>query len=57
MRREKVLFQAIESLEPRRLLATITVTSTADTVTPNDGAVTLREAIRRDDGDRISSEW
>ena len=29
----------------RRLLATITVTSTADSVIPNDGAVTLREAI------------
>jgi titin len=37
---------AIESLEIRRLLATITVTSNADgEITPNDGAVTLREAI------------
>ena len=35
----------IESLEIRRLLATITVTSIADTITPDDGAVTLREAI------------
>ena len=41
----QILQQAIEPLESRRLLATITVTSTADTITPNDGAVTLREAI------------
>ena len=41
----QILQQAIEPLESRRLLATITVTSTDDTITPNDGAVTLREAI------------
>jgi hypothetical protein len=35
----------VETLEIRRLLATITVTSTGNTVTPNDGAVTLVEAI------------
>ncbi len=40
-----VLNACLESLEVRRLLATITVTSTVDTVTPNDGAITLREAI------------
>src|SRR5581483_7925843 len=34
-----------EALEPRRLFATITVTTTADDVTPGDGSVSLREAI------------
>src|SRR5436305_12255561 len=39
------LFQnAIEPLETRRLLATVTVTGTGDTIA-TDGAVTLREAI------------
>ena len=35
---------ALEQLEPRRVLATITVTSLADGVI-DDGAVTLREAL------------
>src|SRR5438067_6702403 len=35
----------LEPLENRTLLATITVTTTADDVTPNDGTVSLREAI------------
>src|SRR5437870_718416 len=35
----------LERLEPRSLLATITVTSVADEETPNDGSVSLREAI------------
>ncbi len=39
------LCPVVESLESRALLATITVTSLADTVT-NDGQVTLREAIQ-----------
>jgi CSLREA domain-containing protein len=35
----------LEQLEIRSLLAIITVTSSADDLTPNDGAVSLREAI------------
>src|SRR5215469_2489310 len=35
---------AVEALEERSLLATITVTGTGDTIA-NDGVVTLREAI------------
>src|SRR3954464_3742318 len=34
-----------EPLEPRRLLATVTVTTAADDLTANDGSVSLREAI------------
>src|SRR4051794_3664481 len=44
-RGRRSVFCAIESLELRQLLATITVTSNADSITRNDGAVTLREAI------------
>ena len=36
---------AVEPLEPRRLLATFTVTSPGDNVDPADGVLTLREAI------------
>ena len=35
----------VESLEARRLLAVITVTSTGDAINATDGVVTLREAI------------
>jgi len=35
----------IEQLETRQLLATVTVTTVADDLTPNDGTVSLREAI------------
>jgi len=35
----------VEPLENRQLLATLTVTTTADDLTPNDGSVSLREAI------------
>src|SRR5437867_2663878 len=35
----------LEQLENRTLLATITVTSVADDLLPNDGSVSLREAI------------
>ncbi|HMC11197.1 MAG TPA: CSLREA domain-containing protein, partial [Pirellulaceae bacterium] len=35
----------LEHLEGRNLLATITVTTSADDLTPNDGTVSLREAI------------
>jgi CSLREA domain-containing protein len=34
-----------ESLEERRKFATITVTTAADSIVPNDGGVSLREAI------------
>src|SRR5437016_2816493 len=40
--RRKPLF---ELLEDRRMLTTLTVNSALDNVTPNDGFVTLREAI------------
>lgn len=40
-----VLAVAIESLEGRRLFATITVTTVADDLTPGDTKVSLREAI------------
>src|SRR5690242_8198695 len=40
----QALRNAIESLEPRRLLSTVTVTDTGDTIAV-DGKVTLREAI------------
>src|SRR5947208_2701136 len=36
---------AVEFLEHRLAPAVVTVTSTADTLVPSDGAVTLREAI------------
>jgi CSLREA domain-containing protein len=36
---------AIEPLELRRLLSTVTVTTVSDDLTPNDGSVSLREAI------------
>src|SRR6478672_1372476 len=36
----------LEALEVRSLLATITVTTTADDLTPNDHSVSLREAIK-----------
>jgi len=36
---------AVEPLEVRRLLAVITVTTSADDLTPGDGTVSLREAI------------
>jgi CSLREA domain-containing protein len=36
---------AVEGLEARHLLAAITVTTTGDDLTPNDGTVSLREAI------------
>ena len=42
LRRRRVL---LETLEDRCLLATLTVNSLADNVTPGDGLVTLREAI------------
>ena len=45
MRKSSPLAAAIESLELRRLLATITVTTAADELVPNNGAVSLREAI------------
>src|SRR5437879_11787613 len=35
----------LELLESRLAPATITVTTTADDITPNDGSVSLREAI------------
>src|SRR5437660_11460078 len=35
----------LEQLEKRQLLATLTVTTVADDITPNDGTVSLREAI------------
>src|SRR5205823_2178371 len=35
----------LEQLEGRSLLATIAVTSTADDLTPNDGSLSLREAM------------
>src|SRR6266436_3539831 len=35
----------LESLEMRNLLALVTVTTVADDLTPNDGSVSLREAI------------
>src|SRR5437868_7457627 len=35
----------IEHLEGRHLLATLTVTTVADDLTPNDGTVSLREAL------------
>ena len=35
----------LEPLEDRRMLATFTVTDLADTVDPNDGLLTLREAV------------
>src|SRR5947208_4976597 len=35
----------VEHLEQRQLLATITVNTVADDLTPNDGTVSLREAI------------
>ncbi|HVC93645.1 MAG TPA: DUF4214 domain-containing protein [Pirellulales bacterium] len=34
-----------ETLEPRQVLAVITVSTVADDLTPNDGSVSLREAI------------
>src|SRR5437773_9903936 len=45
MRAKRALVLAVEALEIRRLLATITVTSVADDLIPNDGSVSLREAI------------
>src|SRR5947207_32481 len=45
VRPSQVLGLAIESLEVRRLLATITVTTVGDDLVPNDGSVSLREAI------------
>src|SRR5205085_1109298 len=36
---------AVEGLEPRRLFAVVTVTTTADDLTPNDGTVSRREAL------------
>src|SRR3954453_22763610 len=44
MRKQRALVLAVETLEIRRLLATIVVTGTGDTVA-TDGVVTLREAI------------
>src|SRR5689334_11671982 len=44
MSRKWVRFLA-EFLEQRRLLATIVVNTTADDITPNDGSVSLREAM------------
>src|SRR3954470_10796623 len=34
-----------DPLEPRRLFATVTVTANVDDLTPNNGSVSLREAI------------
>src|SRR5256885_6760801 len=45
MRSKRALSAAIEALEFRRLLATITVNTTSDDLTGNDGSVSLREAI------------
>src|SRR4051812_12048333 len=45
MRSRKLTRATAEVLEVRRLLATITVTTTADDVIPADGSVSLREAI------------
>ncbi|HZK80922.1 MAG TPA: CSLREA domain-containing protein, partial [Humisphaera sp.] len=42
---QRAVRAAIEPLEVRRMLASITVTTTADDITPNDGTVSLREAI------------
>ena len=44
-RSQAALASAIEGLEVRRLLAVITVTTVADDLVPNDGSVSLREAI------------
>ena len=44
-RRGRRLDWSVERLEGRQMLATLVVTSTADTVNPNDGVETLREAI------------
>src|SRR5436190_23875371 len=45
MRLKRALSAAIESLEFRRLLATITVTTAADELALSNGVVSLREAI------------
>ena len=44
--RKVICRAAVEALEVRRLFATIVVTSAADDLTPNDGTVSLREAIQ-----------
>src|SRR5207247_10127957 len=41
----RAVVRGVDALEMRMLLATITVTSVADDLTPNDGSVSLREAI------------
>ncbi len=43
--RDRVFRPRLEPLESRSLLAAITVTTAADDITPNDGTVSLREAI------------
>ncbi len=45
VRRKPSFRPRIEVIENRLLLAVITVTSTGDAINPNDGVVTLREAI------------
>jgi len=49
--RRRLLFEALET---RRVLATFTVTSTADTVDDTDGETTLREAIIAANADEIA---
>jgi CSLREA domain-containing protein len=44
-RRRRSFRPMVEVLEDRRLLATLTVTTTADDLMPGDGSVSLREAI------------
>ena len=45
LRRPRALSGWLEQLEDRLAPAVVTITTTADDITPNDGSVSLREAI------------
>lgn len=49
-RKARSAFARLEALEPRTLLATILVTTNADTIDPADNALSLREAIEISNG-------
>ncbi|MGE3819499.1 MAG: hypothetical protein AB7I30_08690, partial [Isosphaeraceae bacterium] len=51
-RRRAVDLGRLESLEPRTLMAVMTVTTNVDTIDPSDNALSLREAIEVSNGTR-----
>ena len=53
MRPGECIRMAVEGLEARHLLAAITVTTTGDDLTPNDGTVSLRTGQSRERGDLL----